>query len=456
MIAGDAVGIARAVARGETSAAAVTEAALARIAAGDPPLNCFTAVLRERALADASAIDARRGRGDPLPPLAGVPFAVKNLFDVAGETTLAGSKINRGRGPATADAAAVARLRDAGAVLVGATNMDEYAFGFTTENTHFGPTRNPHDRTRVAGGSSGGSAAAVAAGLVPVALGTDTNGSIRVPASLCGVYGLKPTCGRLSRRGVFLFAASLDHVGPFARSVADLALAYDALQGADPLDAAQTRRPAEPVAHALETGIDGLRAARLGGWFERYADEDARAAVDAVAYTLCASREVTLPEVARARAAAILITSAEGANLHRVSLRARAADFDPRTRDRFLAGALVPADWVIQAQRLRSWFSARVLETFGEADLLIAAATPCIAPRIGQATVELNGEALPMGPSLGLLTQPLSFVGLPVVTVPVARPGRLPIGVQLVAAPWREEIAFRAAAVLERAGIVAA
>ena len=456
MIAADAIGIARAVACGETSAVAVAEAALARIAAGNAALNCFTAILRERALADAAAIDARRAHGAPLPPLAGVPFAVKNLFDIAGETTLAGSVINRDRPPATDDAAVVARLRHAGAVLVGATNMDEYAFGFTTENTHFGPTRNPHDRTRVAGGSSGGSAAAVAAGWVPVALGTDTNGSIRVPASLCGVFGLKPTYGRLSRRGVFPFAASLDHVGPFARSVADLALAYDAMQGADPLDPAQTPRPAEPDSRALETGIDGLRAARLGGWFERYADEDAQAAVEVVARVLGASRRVTLPEVARARAAAMLVTSAEGANVHRTNLRARAAAFDPRTRERFLAGALVPADWVIQAQRLRSWFRARLLEAFGDADLLIAAATPCTAPRIGQASIELNGETLPMGPSLGLLTQPLSFVGLPTVTVPVARPGGLPIGVQLVAAPWREDVALRAAAFVERAGMVAA
>jgi AtzE family amidohydrolase len=456
MIARDAAGIARAVARGEVGAAEVTEAALARIAATDPQLNCFTAVLGERARADARAIDARRARGEPLPPLAGVPFAVKNLFDVAGEVTLAGSAINRERAPAAADADVVARLRAAGAVLVGATNMDEYAFGFTTENTHFGPTRNPHDAARVAGGSSGGSAAAVAGGLVPVALGTDTNGSIRVPASLCGVYGLKPTYGRLSRRGVFPFAASLDHVGAFARSVADLALAYDAMQGADPLDPAQSMRAVEPVSGALAEGAGGLRPARLGGWFERYADADARAAVERVAQALGVSREVTLPEVDRARAAAMLITSAEGANLHRTSLRSRAAAFDPRTRDRFLAGALVPADWVIQAQRLRSWFRARVLESFAGVDLLIAAATPCTAPRIGQATVEVNGETLPMGPSMGLLTQPISFVGLPVLTVPVRRPGRLPIGVQLVAAPWREAIAFRAAASLERAGIVGA
>ena len=438
------------------SALEVARAALDRIEASDRVLNCFTTVTRERALAEAAAIDTQRARREPLPPLGGVPFAVKNLFDVAGITTLAGSSINRELPPAGTDASVVARLRDAGAVLVGALNMDEYAFGFTTENTHYGPTRNPHDRTRIAGGSSGGSAAAVAAGLVPLALGTDTNGSIRVPASLCGVYALKPTYGRLSRRGAFLFAASFDHVGPFARSVADLAAAYDAMQGNDPADPAQGSRAVEPIAPALGGGVGGVRIARLGGWFERYADAEARAAVDAAATVLGASRTVELPEVERARAAAMVITSAEGANLHLANLRLRPGDFDPRTRDRFLAGALLPGAWVVQAQRLRAWFRDRVLEAFRDADLLLAAATPCTAPSIGQQSIELNGETLPMGPGMGLLTQPISFIGLPVVTVPLRRLGTMPIGVQLIAAPWREDLAFRAAALLEREGVCAA
>jgi AtzE family amidohydrolase len=454
MTAADAAAIAQAVARGEASAVEVARAAISRIEGQDAPLNCFTAIMRERALADAAAVDARRARGDSLPALAGVPFAVKDLFDVDGVVTGAGSRINRDRPPAKADAEVVRRLRAAGAVLVSTTNMDEYAFGFTTENTHFGVTRNPHDPARIAGGSSGGSAAAVAAGLVPLAIGTDTNGSIRVPASLCGVYGLKPTFGRLSRRGAFLFAPSFDHVGPFTRTIGDLASTYDAMQGDDPEDPAQATRAVEPVGATLGDGIAGLRIARLGGWFDRYADDDARAAVESAGAALAASRTIELPEVARARAAAMVITSAEGANLHLASLRARPGDFDPRTRDRFLAGALVPASWVIQAQRLRSWFRARALEAFRDVDLLIAPATPCTAPRIGQATVVLNGETLPMGPSMGLLTQPISFVGLPVVTAPVRRAGRLPIGVQLVAAPWQEALAFRAAAFLERAGIV--
>ena len=225
--------IAAAVAAGRTSASKIIEAALARIRARDPLINSFTAVTEQRARLRAQALDQARERGERLPALAGVPFAVKNLFDIAGMPTLAGAKINRDAPPATRDATLIERLEAAGAILVGALNMGEYAYDFTGENFHDGPVHNPHDRARMAGGSSSGSAAAVAGGLVPLALGSDTNGSIRAPASLCGVFGLKPTYGRLSRARTFPFSASLDHVGPLARSARDLALAYDAMQGYD-------------------------------------------------------------------------------------------------------------------------------------------------------------------------------------------------------------------------------
>src|SRR5215470_17017042 len=261
--------IAAAVREGRTSASAVVRAALARIAADDPVLNAFTAVLEERALARARALDNARLEGRELGPLAGVPFAVKNLFDIAGLPTLAGSKINRECAPAARDATLVARLEAAGAVLVGALNMGEYAYDFTGENVHYGPSRNPHDLNRMTGGSSGGSGGAVGGGLVPLALGSDTNGSIRVPSSLCGIFGLKPTYGRLPRNRTFPFVASLDHLGPFARSVRDLALAYDAMQGADPEDPVCVARPAEPAAALLERGADGLRIAVAGGYFQK-------------------------------------------------------------------------------------------------------------------------------------------------------------------------------------------
>src|SRR5215469_14900366 len=266
--------IAAAVREGRTSASVVVRAALARIAADDPALNAFTAVLGERALGRARALDNARLEGRELGPLAGVPFAVKNLFDIAGLPTLAGSKINRECAPAARDATLVARLEAAGAVLVGALNMGEYAYDFTGENVHDGPSRNPHDLTRMTGGSSGGSGAAVAGGLVPVALGSDTNGSIRVPASLCGIFGLKPTFGRLSRARTFPFVADLDHVGPLARSAASLAHAYDAMQGPDPEDPVCARRPVEPALPALARGAAGLRIAVAGGYFRRGASPE--------------------------------------------------------------------------------------------------------------------------------------------------------------------------------------
>src|SRR5215470_191056 len=247
--------IAQAVATGRVSATEIVGAALRRISERDKILNAFTAVTDERALAKARAIDALRVAGRPLGALAGVPFAVKNLFDVAGLATLAGSKINRDRAPAAADATLVQRLERAGAVLVGALNMGEYAYDFTGENVHFGPSRNPLDVSRMTGGSSGGCGGAVAGGLVPLALGSDTNGSIRVPSSFCGLFGLKPTYGRLPRNRTFPFVASLDHLGPFARNVRDLALAYDAMQGADPDDPVCAERPPEPTFAALGAGI---------------------------------------------------------------------------------------------------------------------------------------------------------------------------------------------------------
>ncbi|WP_425260072.1 AtzE family amidohydrolase [Rubrivivax sp. RP6-9] len=440
----------------QTSAVAVAAAALARVASTDARVNAFTAVTRERALAEARAVDARIAAGEVL-PLAGVPFAVKNLFDVQGLVTLAGSKIERDRPPATADAVLVQRLQAAGAVLVGALNMDEYAYGFTTENSHYGPTRNPHDLARISGGSSGGSAAAVAAGQVPLTLGSDTNGSIRVPASLCGVFGLKPTYGRLSRRGSFPFVGSLDHLGPFARSVRDLALAHDLMQGPDALDPAQAPRPAEPTLPTLELGTQGLRIGMLGGWFQTMAQPEALAAAQTVATALGAGVRVEWPEVARARAAAFLITNAESSALHLPDLQTRPHDFEPLSRERFLAGALLPAAWVQQAQRVRRWFAHQVARSFDDVDVLIAPATPCAAPAIGTEWIDIAGQRLPARASMGLLTQPVSCIGLPVCTVPVwGAHATLPVGVQLIAAPWREDLVLRVAQALEAAGVVRA
>jgi AtzE family amidohydrolase len=447
--------IAEAVANGDVSAVEVTEAALARIARRDPALNAFTAVLEVRALVRAEDLDNAHTEGRSLGPLAGVPFAVKNLFDIAGLPTLAGSKINRDAAPANRDATLIERLEAAGAVLIGALNMGEYAYDFTGENIHDGPSRNPHDTDRMTGGSSGGSGAATAGGLVPIALGSDTNGSIRVPASLCGLFGLKPTYGRLSRARTFPFVASLDHVGPLARSAKDLALAYDAMRGHDPDDPVCVDRPAEPVTPVLERGADGLRIAVAGGYFSKGAFPEARTALERVAAALGAKREIDIPEAERGRAAAYVITTAEGASLHLDRLRRHACDFDPAVRDRLIAGAMVPAPLVVQAQKFRRWYREQVLELFKEVDAILAPATPCTAPRIGQQTFVLDEVELPVRANLGLYTQPISFIGLPVVAVPVPLEP-LPIGVQIIAAPWREDVALRIAHALEREGVAAA
>jgi 1-carboxybiuret hydrolase len=456
---GSAAGIVQQIAKGKRSAAAVLAECKALIQAKDPELNCFTAKTFERAEREAAAIDALYAGGKALPPLAGVPYAVKNLFDVEGMVTLAGAKINAGNVPAAADATIVARMSRAGAVLVGALNMEELAYGFLTENHHYGTTRNPHDLERGAGGSSGGSAAAVGAGMLPITLGSDTSGSIRVPASLCGVFGLKPTYGRLPRTGTYPFVNSFDHVGPFANSVHGLALAYDVMQGPDPADPACAQRAIEPAGVTLSLP-PGTRIGILGGWFHEWADPAARRSVQLAAAALGATEWTEFKSAEVARAAAYVITGAEGGALHRPRLIERYEDFGPASRSRLVAGGLIPASWVIQAQRVRRHAYREAMDLFERFDLLIAAAAPAVAPKVGQEALLINGRSIPTKAGLGVLTQPISCIGLPVCTVPVwpaegdsAAERALPVGVQLIGAPWHEGLCLAAARTLEQAGI---
>ena len=452
----DVAAIAAAVSASRSSARTVVIDALDRIRRLDGRVNAFTDVLADRALERADRLDAAIREGAAAGPLAGVPFAVKNLIDIAGLPTRAGSKINRDRPAADRDGALVRRLEAAGAILVGALNMGEYAYDFTGENVHDGDAHNPHALGHMTGGSSGGSGAALAAGLVPLTLGSDTNGSIRVPAAFCGCFGLKPTYGRLTRAGSFPFVGSLDHLGPMARSVTGLAIAYDAMQGPDPDDPVATARPPDPVLPGLETGLGGMRLAVAGGYFARGGDPDAFAAVTRVAEALGAHGTVELPEAHRARAAAYLITAAEGATLHLDRLRSRPEDFDPAVRDRLLAGAMIPAPHVERAQRFRRWYRDAVLALFDGVDVILAPATPCRAPQRGQTHFVLDGATVPVRPNVGVFTQPISFIGLPVVAVPVWLDAGLPLGVQVIAAPWREDLALRVARHLERTEVCVA
>ena len=314
--------IAAAVGAGEMTAVAVIEAALERIGQRDGAINAFTAIVAQRALARGRMLDAAYRGGTAPGPLAGVPFAVKAMIDVAGVTTTAGSAMYRDAPAATRDAAVVRALEAADAICVGTLNMDEFGMGGTTENSHFGPTHNPHDLARTPGGSSGGSAAALAAGMVPLTLGGDALGSIRLPASLSGVYGLRPTRGLLSNIGVMGAGGSISTVGPMARNITDLRLCHAALCGTNGAD--------ERAQHELARGVSGLRLGVAGGYFCDHLDADARDALERVAEALAITRRtVAFPEPRRARAAAMLINATESATDKLDLLRTRLDGFDP-------------------------------------------------------------------------------------------------------------------------------
>lgn len=431
-----ALEVAAGVRAGRLKACDLVEGAFARIKALDPALNSFTRIFAARALDKAEAVDRAVAAGEDPGPLAGVLFAAKDLFDVEGFATTAGNKYREGAPKAEKDAAVIARLEAAGAILIGAANMDEFAYGFSTENAHYGVTRNPHDLERLAGGSSGGSAAAVAAGLVQLSLGSDTNGSIRVPASLCGIYGLRPTHGLVPEEGVFPFIERMDVAGPFARSLGDLQIAFEVIAG----------ERISPISAPL-------RAARLTGWFRDNAGDDAREAVDMVCRTLDAQTELDLTLAGAGRSAAFLITAYEGGRRHLAEMRRDAEAFDPATRVRFAAGALLPDEMYADAETAAARFIAQFEAAFAEFDLLIAPSTPTVAPRIADGMIEVNGQSVSARANLGICTQPISITGAPALSVPIRRSGKLPIGVQLIAARGREDVLFAAARKLEELGI---
>ncbi|MEM6902819.1 MAG: AtzE family amidohydrolase [Pseudomonadota bacterium] len=358
-------------------------------------------------------------------------------FHVAGLPTTAGAAMREKAPAASQDAEAVRRLKAAGAILVATLNMDEFAYGFVTVNDRWGTTKNPHDTARLAGGSSGGSAAIVADGMLPFALGSDTNGSIRVPSALCGVYGLKPAHGSLPMEGVYPFVESFDDIGPFTTSLDDLSLVWSVLRGEE-----------------LPSSEAAPRLARLGGWFGRNLDDDLEAAIASICAQFGDAPTVELPSVEVARSAAFLMTAAEGGERHLDDLRADAMGFDPATRDRLIAGAMLPASTYFRAQRFRDWFRAAADRLFERYDVLIAPSVGCVAPLIDDPVMPVDGKMEPARANLGLHTQPLSFIGLPVLAVPLRRPGPLPLGLQRVGCPGREDALLAFAAQLEAAGII--
>jgi aspartyl-tRNA(Asn)/glutamyl-tRNA(Gln) amidotransferase subunit A len=466
------VEIAGAVRAGELSARTVTEEALAEVAARNDELHAFLLVLGDDALAAADAVDATVAGGGDAGPLAGVPVALKDNLCTRGVPTTCGSKILDGWRPPY-DATVVDRLRQAGAVTIGKTNMDEFAMGSSTENSAFGPTRNPHDLSRVPGGSSGGSAAAVAAGLTALGLGSDTGGSIRQPAALCGVVGMKPTYGTVSRYGLVAFASSLDQIGPLATTVADAALLFDVIGGHDPCDSTSLNRPTPRVLSVLDDGVDGLTIGVLTEYLDGV-DPDVAArthqAAEACAAAGATVEEVSVPEVALGLSAYYLIAPGEASsNLARYDgvrygLRVEAEDtvamntatrstgFGAEVKRRIMLGTYVLSAGYMdayynQALRVRT----RIIEGFDRAyqrcDILLGPTTPTTAFPLGAKT----GDPLTMYLS-DVCTIPTNLAGHPAVSVPFGTgDDGLPVGVQLLGPELSEGTLFKVAAVVEAA-----
>ncbi len=464
--------IASAIRTGEARAADLVEEALARVDAGERELHCFQTVTADEARRAAEAVDAAVGRGEDPGPLAGVPIALKDNMCTRGTVTTCSSKILENWIPPY-DGTVVARLRSAGALIVGKTNLDEFAMGSSTENSAFGPTRNPWDTSRVPGGSSGGSSAAVAAGYVPVSFGSDTGGSIRQPASLCGVVGIKPTYGRVSRYGLIAFASSLDQIGSFGVTVADATTAFEAIAGHDPHDSTSINLPAPSLAATLGEGVDGLRVGLIEDFLDQVAPACAAAssaAAEALESSGAKCESVSIPEMLLGLPAYYIIAPAEassnlarydgvryglrvdGPDAEAMNGRTRAAGFGPEVRRRIMIGTYALSAgyydaYYGQAQKARTLTIRAFDSAYERFDVLLAPTTPSPAFKFGEKTKN------PIDMYLSdLCTIPSNLSGHPAVSVPFALDENgLPVGVQVLAPALGESVMLRVAAVLEAA-----
>lgn len=441
----DLLGAAQRVAAGEVSPVELTATCLERIAARDSEVNAFITVTADEAMRDARAIELEIARGESRGPLAGVPIALKDLFDTAGVRTTAGSKFFSSRVP-DQDAAVVRNLRDAGVIVLGKLNMHEWALGVTNDNPHYGACHNPWALDRITGGSSGGSAAALAAGMCFGALGSDTGGSIRIPAALCGVVGLKPTYGRVSLRGVVPLSWSLDHAGPMARRVSDVALLLAIIAGHDRADPGSAGMPTDDYTANLDAGVDGWRLGVIGDEWLGDIEPDVRASVRAAVGGLASAgalvEELAAPDLLDAARLNGLMTTADAATFHRERMERSPEDFGADVLARLRRGAAYGATDYADARRrqtiLRYTFSSWFVEHGGRFDAVILPTTPCAAPRIE------GLDAVALAPVLTRLTAPFNFTGLPALSLPCGvTQGGLPIGLQIVGAPWAERRVLR-------------
>jgi aspartyl-tRNA(Asn)/glutamyl-tRNA(Gln) amidotransferase subunit A len=431
-------------------------AALARIERLDPSLRAFLTLTADRALADARRADAELAAGRDRGPLHGIPIAVKDLFAIAGVPNTAGSLVYRNRVPAF-DCAVVERLIQAGAVMLGTLNMHELAYGITSANPHFGAVRNPWNPDRSPGGSSGGSGAAVAAGLVFAAMGSDTGGSIRIPASFCGTVGLKPTYGRVSRYGVLPLGHTLDHMGPLARTVRDAAIMVNAIAGFDARDPASSRRPAEDFIPPEGSSIRGLRIGFAESFFferiEPGVDSAVRAAMARAEALGAQMRPVRVPDPAAINAVGQIILLSEAAAVLE-PYRKRRELFGADVLALLDQGSLVPATDYIQAQRIRRFMQRSFAKVWGEVDCLITPTTAITAPPIGQATVTVGGGDEPVRPAATRMSRPFNVLGLPALSIPCGLDASgLPVGLQIAGPPFEEARLLRVGAALEESGI---
>ena len=431
----------------------LTASALERITARDAEINAFITVTAEDAARTAREVDDAIARGEDRGPLAGVPIALKDLFDTRGVRTTVGSKFFANRVP-DRDAFVVDRLRRAGAIILGKTNMHEWALGVTNDNPHYGACRNPWALEHITGGSSGGSAAALAAGMCVGALGSDTGGSIRIPAALCGVVGLKPTFGRVSLRGVVPLSWSLDHAGPMARQVRDVAVMLSVIAGHDPADPGSVPIPTDDYVSNIDAGISGWREGVIADEWLGDVDPEVRAAVrsatDALVSLGAHAESLDVPELQEASQLNGLMTTADAATFHRERIERAPDDFGADVLARLRRGAAysVP-DYALARRRqteLRHRFSAWFGEHGGPFDVVALPTTPIPAPRIA------GLDAVATAPVLTRYTAPFNLTGLPAISVPCGRTAHgLPIGLQLVAAPWAERRLLRAAHAYEQA-----